>query len=168
MLQLGDLTLVWRRRFALVFPEQPVPRIDFDSISHDEFDADIKTWLAGRTWTDVPLDAWRSLPSSGVVREKLSPSTYAYFTPAVLLSVFQDTDYSEYLLEWILPYNKFRIGKGTWWSDFVDCFNAGQKAAIVECLADASSAIRKDHPASMLIDEAFDFWRAASEYATGA
>lgn len=157
---LSATALAWKRRLLRVFPEQPVPHINFDSTSHDDFDVDIKTWLAGRIWTDVPMDAWRNLPSSGVLREKFSPSTYAYFTPAALLNIFHDADYSEYSLEWILPYNKFRRSKGVWWSDFVACFNARQKAVITECLADATSAIRNDHPASMLIDEAFDFWTA--------
>lgn len=166
MLQLSSSALAWKRRFLHVFPAQPIPFIDIDSTSQDEFDIDIKTWLSDREWTDIPTLAWRNLPTSGVLREKLSPTAYAYLTPAALMNIIYDPDYSEYSLEWILPFNKRRVSKGVWWDTFVACLTKDQTTAIIDCLVDATSAFPQQHPASMLMDEALDFWRRA--HTTGA
>ena len=87
----------------VTFPVQPEPTRFFwkESVhsNDDEFSRDLSESLAHRQWIKIKTSDWAMIGSSiSFSRERLEPTTFLYYLPAMLLSAIDDATY----LNWTL------------------------------------------------------------------
>jgi hypothetical protein len=117
------------------FPTAPVPTQFFWTEGKDPLDCDIpqelRNRIAGRPWTEVTLMDWRMTGTSPVVgRRYLEPATFMYYVPSIIVGTSLQIEFIDYALEGIIPYNKYHVPRGKWWSEFSGIASPHQRTAL--------------------------------------
>lgn len=123
-----------------VFPTLPLPFPFFQDgiivngkiIANPEFPNELLKYVSNRKWTDVALDDWRYMGCPiDTVKEYVTPSTFRYYLPSILLNTVNDPSWMELGLLALLPNNQKRIPRGNWWKEYIEGFNKDQKDAVL-------------------------------------
>jgi hypothetical protein len=123
------------------FPVAPVPaRFFWPEQEMGSLDGDMPQELgnriSGRRWTEVTLVDWRMIGTPPCVsRLYLEPATFMYYLPSIIVGVSQEMEFWDFALEAIIPYNKNRVPRGRWWSQFSASASPQQRAALSVFLA---------------------------------
>jgi len=120
------------------FPQLPLPEPFFAATEGLDIDIrqELSTRVKGRVWTAVSLLDWRLVGASpSVCGRHMTPTSFAYYAPSLLLAAISEPAFLDWALEAILPPNQQRVPKGDWWLGYVEAFTDRQRLAIRSYLA---------------------------------
>ena len=88
-------------------------------------------------------------------RERLEPTTFLYYLPAMLLSAIDDATYLNWTLEAIIPSGRDRRPKSKWWIELLQNISPDQIDALHAFLAFVRiNLLPSDRPLEITANEA--------------
>jgi hypothetical protein len=122
-----------RALIEAAFPTLPFPDALFsiEAGRDRHFREDFIGRIGRRAWTQVTMHDWTMLDfHPATARSNLTPSTFIYYLPSLLLGCLSDMAYVDHALEATMPSNRARRPKGQWWFAFVEELTAVQRVAL--------------------------------------
>jgi hypothetical protein len=115
-----------------VFPVDPIPKtlILEEADASGDITQEVIRRFSDRRWTEIGMEDWTNTATVAALVNIMTPSTFRYFLPALLLAVIEDRRYLDRGIEAVLPQNKNRTPRGEWWHEYYSGFSIGQKAAV--------------------------------------
>ena len=150
-------------RICESFPMEPCPLLSevvaATSNGQVEIPRELLKRFRGKKWTEILLDDWINIAGIQAIRVYLSPSSFHYYLPSLLMSVLERPQYLDWGLEALLPQNKGRKPKGEWWHEYFACFTVEQRLAVRLFISYAKSQCGHCSEEEMLANCAEEIWQ---------
>jgi hypothetical protein len=151
--------------WAKVFRVQPVTSILFtDGFQSCEFAESLRKSFSGKCWKEISLDDWINVADIETIAQVMTPESFFYYLPSILIHAFLHADYNDWGVRALLPHNQDRIEKGDWWKRFVQLFSREQKVLVCGYLSALEKVSHEDdYSQRFLVAKAIEIYRCSRE-----